>query len=457
MIVTPATASRMRAAAAPPRRPAAGRGLPPVRPVTVLTAVALTVAMAAVGGLAVGVSTQVAAGVYAVGFLALALVRLDLAFLLVFAEAPFVWDVGGGPVNMALPDLSFAMAAAVFLVRGPVTGRTVGMRGGNPVFWPVLAYLLVCVASIVVNGSAAASAVTMVQMVLYLVVAVSVYSRCVGRNPAQAIVWLQGLIVVDTALSLVVLGLRSSSVLGLQKNAVGLEVGYAVNVAVELWLARAASGRPTRWLTAALVLLTGALVLSLSRGSWVGTLVGVGVTLALRNRRLLMLKLGLYAVPVVAAFWVLLPSAAKDYATDVSTNSYNVEARLESIQYAMHFFWQSPVLGAGVGLRKTYDATNVAVSLLAETGVLGLVTFASIFVVFLALVWRATRRVNPADPRFSLLVLGAALMAGSFVHGLVDHYWNRGLLPVWALVGLAVYAAKRPAMDGRPGPRPRAA
>jgi hypothetical protein len=42
-----------------------------------------------------------------------------------------------------------------------------------------------------------------------------------------------------------------------------------------------------------------------------------------------------------------------------------------------------------------------------------------------------------------LLTIGAALMTGKFVHGMVDHYWFRGMIPVWACAGLVIYAYDR--------------
>ena len=78
-------------------------------------------------------------------------------------------------------------------------------------------------------------------------------------------------------------------------------------------------------------------------------------------------------------------------------------------------------------------------STLAETGVLGLLTFSLIYVAFFRMVWWTRQRVPPAQAQFSFLALGAALTGCCLAHGMVDHYWSRGAITVaWASVGMTV-------------------
>jgi cell division protein FtsW (lipid II flippase) len=137
---------------------------------------------------------------------------------------------------------------------------------------------------------------------------------------------------------------------------------------------------------------------------------------------------------------------------DISTSSQSTQARFQSIDISREQFLHSPLIGVGVGFRKVYDSTNLIMSTLAETGVLGLLTFLSIFIAFACMVFRAWQRLKENDPAISLLSIGAALSLSSFVHGCVDHYWNRGLFPVWASMGLAIHAYNR-ALRVRAGTR----
>jgi hypothetical protein len=84
--------------------------------------------------------------------------------------------------------------------------------------------------------------------------------------------------------------------------------------------------------------------------------------------------------------------------------------------------------GVGIGLRKRYDATNIIMLKLAETGVLGLLAFLAMHAVFFLLLFRAQRHLSRTDPLFSALTIGGALVLYKFGHGCVDHYWSRGAL-----------------------------
>jgi O-antigen ligase len=138
----------------------------------------------------------------------------------------------------------------------------------------------------------------------------------------------------------------------------------------------------------------------------------------------------------------MLPEETKRYATDLNPDSKfgSAASRIVSIEYAYGVFKSSPILGVGVGLRKQYDATNVAMSTLAETGILGLIAFAAIFGTLFWMAWQAQRRIERDDPTFSLFAVGVALVSGKLLHGCVDHYWSRGIIPAWAGAGLVVYA-----------------
>jgi O-antigen ligase len=401
----------------------------------------LALVLAVVGALVVlaaYVSLPLAGAVYAIGFMALTWLRPDLAFILIFAATPFFYDVGGGPVTMAVADISVFLALPVLLMRRLSNGRPFAR---SPIRIPMAAYLLVCVASTLAAGDISRSIVSMLQMLVYLVVAVFAFANCVGRLQ-DLVPALYAMIFSNLLLAMLAVRMGSGYVLGLHKNAVGLSVGFALVTAIDLWLARLQAGNPRRrFLVFAICCLTAGLVSSLSRGSWLGTFVAVALLLSLRGRVKMALRLCIVLIPIIIIFWMILPEASKDYATDVYIDAHNTQTRLHSLDFAMGFFQSSPVLGVGVGLRKIYDATNVVASTLAETGILGLVTFSSIFLTFFIWAWRKRRAVTPELASF--LYIGVALTASSLIHGCVDHYWNRGLLVVWASVGMAINATNQ--------------
>jgi O-antigen ligase len=192
-----------------------------------------------------------------------------------------------------------------------------------------------------------------------------------------------------------------------------------------------------------LTMLTIGLIFTLSRGAWVGAAAGILVIFSLRGQWKTSLKILLLLAPAIIVVWLMLPEGSREYATDLDASAYNIKARWVSIDFAMGYFKSSPIIGVGVGLRKIYDATNLVMSTLAETGVIGLAAFLSIFCTLLWMAWKASRRLSPDDATRSLLLIGIGLVICKFVHGLVDHYWSRGILPAWAGAGMVVYAYRK--------------
>lgn len=393
---------------------------------------------AGIGLIYLYVAPLVAGVLYAVGYMALTWLRPDLALLVMFAATAFPYDVGGGPVKMAIAEISLVLATPILLIRTYARHEPLAR---NPIKWPVLAYFGVCVASSATNGITKETLSSMGQMVVYMVLAVFVFSSCLNQRHLFRSAF-TGLLISATFVSVMLTATRQQYLFGIHKNANGVTLSYGLVIAGELWFAEQDSKRKRRLGLLALVIFTG-LFFSLSRGAWVGAASGLGLIAALRRRFKLLLRGAIVAGLVIAIAWQFLPGKDKNYLGDVGAHAHNVKTRLVSVEYAMHYFETSPMLGVGVGLRKQYDATNVVLAILAETGIAGLVTFMSIFFVFFGSVWRNRRRIGVDDPTFSLLAIGAGLMLCQFLHGLVDHYWSRVLLVVWASAGMAIYAIDR--------------
>jgi O-antigen ligase len=399
------------------------------------TIVSLIIAVVMDGLIAYEVSIPLAAIIFGSGVMTLAWFRRDLAFILILGVSPFVWDIGVGNVKMSISDFSLALTAPVMAA---IVLRK-RMLASNPMFWPTMMYLAVCCCSMFVNKSVDASITAMIQMVLYLVLAVYAFATFIN-GPRQVMPALYALIIVDMMVGSVAVASRAEYVLGFHKNAMGAQMSYGLLIAIELWLARMSRGQSARFLMGAICLLGAALVFSLSRGAWLGTILGLFLLLVLRNKVRFAMQAAVVLLPLIAICWSTLPQESRDYATNVNSDSYSAKTRIASINLAMSYFQQSPLIGQGVGLRKTYDATNVVLSTLAETGILGFAAFVAMFIAFFLMVWQTQRVIDRQEPIFSLLSIGAALMIAKLAHGCVDHYWSRGALPVWAGAGMAVYA-----------------
>jgi len=238
----------------------------------------------------------------------------------------------------------------------------------------------------------------------------------------------------------VLLVTRQQYVLGIHKNGIGGSMSVAFLVCLELWFNERAGWR--KWaLAVSMAAIAAGLLITLSRGAWLGAGLGVLLIFALRREWALMGRAVLVLLPVLFVAWNSLPREQQEYATSFGKERGNIEARYDNLAFMQSQYAHNPLLGVGVGLRKQHDATNLVWMTLAETGVLGLLALTAIHAAFFAMVWRAQSRLDHGDPLFSLVTIGGALILARLGHGMVDHYWARGpTMMAWAGAGMALGA-----------------
>jgi O-antigen ligase len=231
-------------------------------------------------------------------------------------------------------------------------------------------------------------------------------------------------------------------VLGIHKNNMGQNLATGLVVWICLWMDDFRGWWSRFTIPAMLVTLLG-LFVTLSRGAWVGAVVGL-IVIALLNRRFVFLTRVLaLVVPIIAVMWTYLPDDSKEYAAGVDSKvNRNIAARYTNRDAALSAFKQNPAIGVGVSLRKQMDATNLVFVTLGESGVLGLLSFLMIQIVYIVLVVRLVKYIPRTDPRFFLLVVSPTLMAVRLTHGQFDHYWVRGATTMaWVSVGVVLAIA----------------
>jgi len=358
------------------------------------------------------------------------------ALMLIFASAPFQNDLSGGSgAKFSIAEINLMLTLPVLYLRCLVQKLRLHV---GPILIPVLLYFTVCLCSSAIHWLGPVALISLIQMFLYLVVVVCVF--CVFVTDIRQY-WAGFYLLVGVGVFLAIAGMATKYwFIGLNKNGIAASLACCFLVTTELILS-APTARLRRALLAALGVISLGLLFSLSRGAWLGTICGVLLIFTLRGRLLLLLKIGVCLLPLLAVFWFTLPPSSRDYTTGFGTEHYNIKLRYESVSVAEDYFHQSPVFGMGVGLRKNYDATNLLLLTLAETGVLGAAALILIHVVFFGMIWRTQKRIARSEAVFSLLCIGGALVLNKFVHGMVDQYWSRGaVMAAWAGAGMATRA-----------------
>ncbi len=402
----------------------------------------------------------VGGGIYALVFWAVGWRVPWMALLLIFAAAPFQNDLSGNDGGVSGLKFSFAevnllLALPLFLLRH----RKLSI---GPLTWPVAAYFAVGLVSSILTWRGSYAISSFLQMFLFLVVVVMLFASLTPRveDVRPALLALLGVALFFAVMLLVT---RQQYILGIHKNGIGGSMGVSFLVCLELWFQE-----PRGWRKWALALSLGAigggLLITLSRGSWLGTILGVAFIFAMRRQWMLMGRAMLVLLPVLFVAWSSLPQEQRDYATSFNKERGNIQARYENLDYMRSAYEQNPIVGIGVGLRKQHDATNLIWMTLAETGVLGLLALVAIHAAFFRMVWNTQASLGRGDPLFSLAAIGGALILARLGHGMVDHYWARGpTMMAWAGAGMATGAyfslqerLQNPAQATRHTPRIRA-
>jgi O-antigen ligase len=208
----------------------------------------------------------------------------------------------------------------------------------------------------------------------------------------------------------------------------------------------------------AIVLIGAALLLSLSRGAWVGVLVGfIFLVVTVREFRRLLLMVGIPVLIVAAALGAFAPDAPQVQVVQARLKSFTILSPYDAREQIWAEGWremnENPLTGVGPGsfpvasIRSGSSTSTVfaehAHSILftwgAETGVPGVLVILG-FIVSLAVTGRraikaAARRARTQD-RIAISGIAAGLVSVAG-HGIFDYNLRNMVihLTVWALIG----------------------
>ncbi len=228
---------------------------------------------------------------------------------------------------------------------------------------------------------------------------------------------------------------------------------------------------PVLWIFGgATAIITVALLMSFSRGAWLALAVAVGVMAALWNRRVLfgiglLLVVGLL-VGLAGAFGALPEAVAArlsflgDYVAILqgtppllTAQNWAVMERMAIWQSAWNMFLDNPALGIGAG---NFDvaypfyalpgwntlpghAHNYYLNMLAETGILGFVTYfllmAGAFIYAGRLLWRKGSELGNGVLSYSMALGVIGLLSALSVHSFFDNLYVHSMA---AQVGLSL-------------------
>lgn len=199
-------------------------------------------------------------------------------------------------------------------------------------------------------------------------------------------------------------------------------------------------------------ILTLSLVLTLSRGGWIGFAFSALIFILLIERRFL-----LSIIPIVLGGILFLPKSIISRIISIgnladSSNSY----RITMWKIALDIIKDHPLAGVGFGHKPfqqtferyisdmpTYHAHNTYIELAAELGIPGLIAF--LFLIFIVFKYGIQKLINQENRYIKIMAAGAfAGLGGLLAHGAVENviYLTRIILYFWILIGLILTLMK---------------
>jgi O-antigen ligase len=378
--------------------------------------------------------------VYAIVVLTLGWTKPYYVLLVSMASAPFVMNVSGtGALKFSLTEINILLLSISMLSKLFLAKRLVSI---GKMATPVALYLALAAISSVQGGVVTADIIALLQTAIFCFLC-PLLAINANLSPVQSRNLLLGYafacLVLATLQIFVGVG---HMVFGINKNNMGQNLATGLVVWICLWM-DSYRGWWSRFTTSAMIVTVLGLFVTLSRGAWVGSVVGLIVIALLNRRYILLARVLALVVPVIVLMWAFLPDDSKQYATGLDSKvNRNIAARYNSRDIALTAFKQNPWIGIGVSLRKQMDATNLVFVTLGESGILGFTLFCTIQATYIVLVIRLVKSISRTDPRFFLLVVSPTLMSVRLAHAQFDHYWVRGATTMaWISIGVVLSIA----------------
>ena len=418
--------------------------------------------------------------------------RLGLIFLI--AAVPFgtIQQVRLGVMNVGLTEALLVVVTSAWLMRLAIRREGVPHHiTWPPLVWPLVIFLGVLLLSLLVTWSLQYSIKELIKwlevLLVYLLVAFGVDGRW-ARALVLTIVVTGGLAALHGIYQfLFQVGPEGFALFDRFMRAygtfeqpnpyggyLGLVLPVALGLAVVAGLGLGHWSCRWRWFTLAVTgicaaLMFAALVMSWSRGAWLGfgaAVVGMAVALVVKSGRgavLTVILVALVAYALLAGGLAQVPPSLVQRFSDVvpylgvsdvrgaeiTDANFAVLERVAHWQAAWLMWTDHPWLGVGIG---NYEAVypryalpqwplplghahNYYLNIAAETGVVGLGAYLLLWTAALFQTWRAVRRGSGWELGVALGVLGVVIHLS--VHNLVDDLYVHGMyLHVAVLLGL---------------------
>lgn len=403
---------------------------------------------------------------------------LLIAFFLPFER---VGSYDWGSMTIRVSQILLIVTLAAWLVRQILDKKIVFVR--NPVFWPLIIFLLINLVSLTQAENPERSSLVLIFIGFTALASLLVPNLLTSEKRLRRLVTI--ILVSATLVSLFGLYQFFGDFLGLPTTLTGLRTLYTKDIlgfpriqstaleplyfanyllipialALVLFLSRESKIK-NLWLIALIALTIVNLVLTVSRGGYLALAGALIVIAVFYLKKLLTIKKITILLAVLVLVWLVVTRALgfqgealnlETFKNHVSNVFYGAsyQERVETLTQANLAFLKNPLIGIGVGgfgpfmaAHPYYQPTdgwpivnNEFVEILAETGLLGLLSF---IIILLVLFFRSLKAVQQCQNQYLKAIMIALLAA--FI-GIIIQYQTFStlyVLHIWFLFGLMI-------------------
>ena len=211
---------------------------------------------------------------------------------------------------------------------------------------------------------------------------------------------------------------------------------------------------PRGWLIVGLALMGLALLLSFSRGSFLGAAIALGALAVVRYRKLLVIM-------AVALALVLILPQTQGYVThffdglqalsDAQSADLSTQMRVGEYSDALILIQRYPIFGVGFTGTPDIDTylqvANLYLMMAGEMGLVGLTTFLVVMATLFVSAWRVRQQVADRPDVEPIWWGFHVALFGALVGGMFDHYFfnldfHHSVTLFWLYVGLAAVSTR---------------
>ena len=356
-------------------------------------------------------------------------------------------------LSISITQISFTIGVLAWLIKVHLT-QNWDKINRTPVGLPILCFCLASILAVITSVDYTASLPHLKKIFQF---AIFFWVANTVTNEKQKDLLIKLLIISGVIASMAGFSQAWSTAVTLQTRVAGTMSVYMTFAGLLMLVGLIALGRylfndkKEKWVMVAIGLITFCLLLTLTRQAWLGFFVGFLVLIISWNKKYLL------AIPVaIIGLLLFAPESVKDRMFSITDlNDWTFQARIFLWQGGLKIFQDYPITGCGFKcvdvlhtqypdpsgyITRHRGMHNNIIQLLVDTGILGLGTWLSIWVVYFLAIYKQWNKITINSITKGLVIGSFAAVTGFLVGGMFEtnFYDSEVAMLLYFIMGLSL-------------------